>query len=347
MTHKTRIRDGLFTWAALLGLPLVIAFAAHAEMPDTWPKDWPNTDLSKMTVDPDSIVTVSRERDFFESIDDPKYVPVSEADYLPDEPVISVSINGDARAYPQSVMIWHEIVNTEVGGKPVSVTFCPLCNSAMVFDRRVGDRVLDFGVSSMLRYNDLVMYDRQTESWWQQFVGKGIVGELAGTELEQIPARLESFDSFKARHPDGRVLVPNDPNKHPYGASSYAGYEHDTPEQRKRISDPEHRVAPDGIAPLSRVVRVNGEAWHMDLVRREERIELPNGVIITWEPGQKSIFDTKDISKARDVGNVTVQKRTEDGLKDIPYSVDFAFAFHAFHPDAPIHTSLDTVATTE
>ena len=96
------------------------------------------------------------------------------------EPVQTVDINGEVKAYPLGILIWHEIVNDTVGGVPVVVTYCPLCNSALTFDRRLGDRLLDFGVSGNLRFSDMIMYDRQTETWWQQLEGLGIIGELVG-----------------------------------------------------------------------------------------------------------------------------------------------------------------------
>jgi hypothetical protein len=106
----------------------------------------------------------------------------------------------------------HEIVNDVVAGVPVAVTFCSLCNTAVVFDRRLGGRVLEFGVSGFLRNSDMIMSDRQTESWWQQLVGNAIVGEMVGSWLTVLPARLESFAAFKARAPEGLVLVPGSGN---------------------------------------------------------------------------------------------------------------------------------------
>ena len=120
---------------------------------------------------------------------------------------------------PLRILIWHEIVNDEVGGTPVTVTYCPLCNSAIVFDRRVPAHVLDFGTTGKLRNSDLVMYDRQTESWWQQFTGEAIVGSLTGTELKLIPSRLEFFGEFRTRHPGGKVLIPNNPELRTTGAT--------------------------------------------------------------------------------------------------------------------------------
>ena len=124
-------------------------------------------------------------KDGIPSIDDPVFVAAGEVEDLADtEPVMSFFVGDDQRAYPLQILIWHEIVNDTVGGIPIAVTFCPLCNSAVVYDRRVGDAVLDFGTTGKLRNSDLVMYDRQTESWWQQFTGEGIVGVHTGTAAQ-------------------------------------------------------------------------------------------------------------------------------------------------------------------
>ena len=144
------------------------------------------------------------------------------------DPVISVEINGDARAYPLRILIWQEIVNDTVGGKPVSITYCPLCNAAILFDRTLDGVVLDFGTSGLLRHSDLVMYDRQSDSWWQQSTGQAIAGTHSGKKLTILPARLESWADFTARFADtknARVLVPNDPSSRRYGSNPYVGYD--------------------------------------------------------------------------------------------------------------------------
>jgi hypothetical protein len=139
--------------------------------------------------------------------------------------VIELAVGGDARACPLRILIWHEIVNVTVSGVPDTVTYCPLCNSAVVFDRRVPLHVLNFGTTGKLRNSDLVMCDRQTESWWQQFADEAIVGVLTGSQLKLLPACLESFAEFKARHPAGRLFVPTDPKKRDYGRNPYVGYD--------------------------------------------------------------------------------------------------------------------------
>lgn len=267
------------------------------------------------------------------AIDAPRFISVAEVSGLADtEPVIGVVINGDARAYPLQVMTWHEIANDVVGGVPITVTFCPLCNAAVVFDRRAGERTLNFGVSGKLRNSDLIMYDRQTQSWWQQFTGEAIVGQLTGTELKVLPARLESFALFRERAPHGKVLVPHDRRARRYGQNPYPGYD--------KSRDPflYSGAAPRGIAPLARVVTIEDRAWSLRLVRERGRIETTDGLIISWQPGQNSALGGAKIAKARDVGNVLVQRRSERGVEDVAYGVDFAFAFQAFNPDAEIET---------
>jgi hypothetical protein len=196
-----------------LDLPaLGVGSAAKAD-PAVWMQaGWNKTDFSKSRIAWREILSGGPPKDGIPSIDKPTFKAAAEdRELTTKDPVIGLEINGDARAYPLRILIWHEIVNDVVGGMPVTVTYCPLCNSAIVFDRRVPPHVLDFGTTGKLRNSDLVMYDRQTESWWQQFTGEAIVGTLAGTELKLVPARLESFGQFKTRYPGGKVLVPTIP----------------------------------------------------------------------------------------------------------------------------------------
>ncbi len=206
------------------------------------------------------------------------------------------------------------------------MTYCPLCNSAVVFDRRLDDRVLEFGVTGNLRKSDMVMYDRNTESWWQQFLGEAIVGELTGSRLKAIPARLEAWEKFSARHADGRVLVPSGNVRRPYGVNPYRGYDR---AQRPFLYRGDY---PKDIAPMTRVVAVGTQAWSLPLLRDKERVESGD-LVLTWEPGQSSALDAEKIAEGREVGNVVVQRKTGSGLVDVPYDVTFAFVFHAFQPE--------------
>ena len=301
--------------------------------PAFWQSAWPNTDFSNTSIDLDEVMSGGPPKDGIQSIDDPVFVPVAEADDLaPTEPVLSLEIEGDARAYPLRVLIWHEIVNDVVGGQPVAVTYCPLCNSGVVFDRVVNGVATEFGTTGKLRNSDMVMYDRETESWWQQFLGEAIVGELTGTVLEIVPSRVESVERFAARHPDGKMLVPTNPATRSYGRNPYSGY--DTSQWPFL-----YRGDYDGpVPPLARVVVVGDEAWTLEFLRAVGRIEQGD-LVLTWEEGQNSALDAAQISRGRDVGNVVVQRRVDGGLEDVAYDIPFAFVFHAFVPDGIIHHS--------
>ena len=313
-------------------LPAALSAAAAGAW-ETWRLEWPATDFSKRSVDLGEIVSGGPPRDGIPAIDAPVFAPVSELRGIAGiEPVVSVQAGGEARAYPLRILIWHEIVNDRVGGEALTVTFCPLCNTAIVFRRQVGERLLDFGTTGKLRHSDLVMYDRQTESWWQQFTGEAIAGAMTGTVLEPWPARLESLARFRQRFPEGRVLVPAVPDARDYGANPYVGYD--------------GRSAPYGffrgklpaeLPALARVVRVGGEAWALSLLRREGTVRAGD-LVLAWEPGQASALDGNRIAAGADVGNVTVRRMTQAGPVDVVHTVDFAFAFRAFFPQGPIHT---------
>ncbi|WP_417517759.1 DUF3179 domain-containing protein [Minwuia sp.] len=314
-------------------LPMAVLAQTDEQYIQYWKSEWPKTDFTKKSVDFDEILHGGPPRDGIPPIDEPAFVPVAEAEGLEDnQPVIGVVINGEAKAYPLSVLMWHEIANDELGGVPISVTFCPLCNAAIVFDRRLDGRVLDFGTTGRLRNSDLIMWDRQTESWWQQFLGEAIIGELTGKRLDVIPSRLESFARFKARAPEGQVMVPSGRYTRNYGQNPYVGYD--------SLAKPfmYRGDMPTNVPPLMRVVSLGEEgAWSMALVQDKKEIDVGEGRVIRWEPGQYSALDENVIAQSRDVGNVTVT-RTVDGKEvDIVHGIDFAFAYHAFYPDSPIH----------
>lgn len=315
------------------GLAVLTASLASAT-PERWAREGWKTDFAQKSIGLDEILSGGIGRDVIPPIDKPVFKLVDEVTHVADtEPVVGVEINGDARAYPLQIMTWHEIVNDQFGETPVAVTYCPLCNSAIVFERAVGGKVLDFGTTGKLRNSDLVMYDRQTQSWWQQFMGEAIVGEMTGQKLKSIPARLESYANFKARFPNGKVLVPNNEGLRAYGKNPYAGYD------SSRSPFLYNGKMPEGIEPMARVVayRANGklEAVSLSLLTKEQRMEIGD-VVFSWSKGQNSALDTRQISEGRDVGNIVVQKKTAEGLKDMVYDVTFAFVVNAFRPGIAI-----------
>ncbi len=316
----------------------VIGIRQANATPERWRAEgWNKTDFSKTAIDLAEIMSGGPPKDGIPSIDNPEFVAAGQVnDIGAKEPVIGFAMNGKARAYPLRILMWHEIVNDEVGGVPVSVTYCPLCNSAIVFDRRFDGKILDFGTTGKLRNSDMVMYDRQTETWWQQFTGEGIVGQYMGKELKTFPARLESFERFKKRHPKGEVLIPNDPSMRAYGRNPYVNYDLAS---RPFLYNGE---MPKDINPMARVVVFEDKgkltAVSLKLLREKGSVTV-GGVTLTWETGQNSALENERINRGRDVGNVVAQRTAQGGPEDVTYDVTFAFVFHAFFPDRPIRKS--------
>ena len=311
--------------AALAVLLSLTAVPAKAD-PAFWQTEWPNTDFTTTTVDSwTEILSGGPPRDGIPALDAPAFVPVAEAPDLGErEPVIVLDLPGTAaRAYPIRYLTWHEIVNDTVADVPVAVTFCPLCNSALVFLRQVDGRDLSFGVTGKLRNSDMVMYDRETESWWQQAVGEAIVGELTGTQLTQLPSWMAGWDRFRTAHPDGLVMAEPDWDRR-YGTNPYAGYD-----SAARPFLYNGAMPPHDIPPLARVVRVGDRAWPLTRLTQAGEI-VEEGVTIRWTRGQASALDSAEIAQGREVGNIRV--RDASGA-DLPHDVMFAFAFHAFFPE--------------
>jgi Protein of unknown function (DUF3179) len=179
----------------------------------------------------DQIVSGGPPPDGIPSIDEPKFISIQEADkYLEDsELVLGANINGDVRAYPLQILVWHEIVNDKVGGVPVAVTYCPLCFTNQVFNSTIVDDkgktvILEFGTSGKLYNSNLVMYDRTTKSLWSQAMAQAIVGKLAGVKLERIPFDVSYWKEWKQLYPESKVLSRDTGSTRPYGADPYGDY---------------------------------------------------------------------------------------------------------------------------
>ena len=335
------------------------------------------TDFSRHTVPYSEIMSGGVPRDGIPPLDDPGFVTQDEADdYVEDqEPVVVFEANGEAKAYPLQILTWHEIVNDEVGGLPVSVTYCPLCNSAVAFDRRLGGVVYDFGTSGNLRNSDLVMWDRQTESWWQQLTGEAIVGELAGKVLTFLPAALVSYGDFKQANPEGLVLSRATGYPRDYGSNPYTGY--DKADSHPFLYD---GALDDRLPPKERVVTVTvGDAdvaFPYPVLAEEGAVNYElNGqpLAVFHTSGTTSALDGRSISGSRDVGGTgvfdpsaggqTLTFHTEDGkivdeetgsvwtvlgralegplageqLRPIVHGDHFWFSWVAFKPDTLVY----------
>ena len=275
------------------------------------------TDFSKHIVPLSEIQSGGPPRDGIPPIDQPTFVaPAAATAWLADnEPVVIYEENGDARAYPLQILIWHEIVNDTVGGRPVTVTFCPLCNTAIAFDRRLDGVTYDFGTTGNLRRSDLVMWDRQTESWWQQITGEAIVGDLVGARLTPVPAAIQSFAAFRAAFPGGQVLSRETGFRRDYGRNPYVGYDDVS-------SSPFLYAGPSAgrLPPMARVVTValNGEAAAYSFAQLEQRGVAQDRVggvpvVILYQKGTASALDAGRIAGSRDIGAAGVFEPAVEG----------------------------------
>jgi Protein of unknown function (DUF3179) len=280
--------------------------------------EW-ETDFSRHSVPLDEFIGGGPPKDGIPSIDDPKFSSVREAaEFLESrEPVAVLEVDGAARAYPLQILVWHEIVNDELAGRPVAMTYCPLCNSTVAFNREVDGEVLEFGTTGLLRSSDLVMYDRRTESWWQQITAEAVVGELTGAKLDVLPSQVLSWEEFERLHPDGEVLSRDTGVERDYGRNPYTAYDRNPRSapflfegEPDRSLPPKERVAAVTTGDRSAVVypfsRLERDAPVNDEVDGKP-------IAVFFDPDVASALDSSVLSEGRDVGAAAVFERVADG----------------------------------
>jgi hypothetical protein len=222
-----------------------------------------------------------------------------------------VEVADDVRAYPLAIMTQHEIVNDVIAGEPIVVTYCPLCNSGLAFERTVDGEVLDFGTSGRLFQSNLVMYDRQTRSLWSQFTGQAVVAvDESGyveTVLERLPTAVVSWSDFRDAHPDGLVLSPSTNPGRNYGRNPYVDY--DGSSNGFLFRGP----ADDRLPANERVVGIGDDdeavAVTLSALRNDRVVEVTfkdEALVVLWTPGQASALDTPEIDEGQDVGSTGV-----------------------------------------
>jgi hypothetical protein len=260
-------------------------------------------------------------RDGIPALDQPIVLTAAESSWGDEEIVVGVVRSGKARAYPLSVLVWHELVNDVLGGDPILVSYCPLCATALVFDRRLDGRVRNFGVSGLLYRSDLLMFDRETESLWSQIAARAVTGDFLGRRLELLRSKIVPWKIWKDLHPKTTILSPQTGHNRDYGNPPYGDYM-----ASKRLAFPVQFDSsrhpklptlglrfPDGPSrayPSDEVVRAGGRV-------EENFSELP--VVIRYD-AKAQTFDY-----------------------DVPSEIEvvegFWFAWMAFHPESSVFIS--------
>jgi len=294
-----------------------VANAAREDVPSAL-DDRDNPAFPAPLIDPDELISGGPPPDGIPAIDAPAFERADNVDWLEDnEPVLSLTVGGETRAYPLRVMTWHEIVNDVVGGVPVAVTYCPLCNSGVAFERTVtGHGILSFGTSGLLYADNLVMYDRQTESLWPQLTGEASVGDLTGTKLVAIPMGTVAWRDFVAADPTARVLSQDTGFDRRYGVNPYSGY--DDPDGRLLFGLPDDLDT--RLLVKERVVGLVDGSSSVAVVRSSlagrDPLEVTVGsrrVVVWHRPGQASALDAGTIAGGADIGTVGVFLPVLDG----------------------------------
>jgi hypothetical protein len=318
----------------------------------------------KSIVPLDQIVGGGPPPDGIPSIDNPKFISVQEASkFLEDsELVLGLNINGDIRAYPLQILVWHEIVNDEIGSIPVAVTYCPLCFTNQVFNRTIddGQEVVEFGTSGKLYNSNLVMYDRTSKSLWSQAMAEGIVGKYAGTKLERVPFDVAYWKEWKQLYPDSKILSRDTGSNRPYGVDPYGDY-YTNSDVLFPISNRDDRLGLKEIVvgfenkgqykvyklqeiEDNKVIndQVNGKSITLFssypfMIRAYDPIAQGQTLEFTYNPKSKNFLDEQTGSEWNFEGKAISGQMKGKQLTRLPFDEGFWFEWVAFHPKTEIY----------
>ncbi len=298
-------------------------------------------------------------KDGIPSIDTPKFVQASQAQFLKDDDlVIGLRLNGETRAYPLFILVWHEIVNDKLGDTPVSVTYCPLCFTTQVFERTLNGTEVQFGTSGKLYNSNLVMYDRLTGSYWSQALGQSITGQLAGEELKKIPFDVARWGDWKSLYPDSLVLTTETGFERPYGSDPYGNY-YTSSEIIFPVAHKDERMHPKEIIAGYHDInsykaykfhdvesvkaindKINGKeillvSLYPNMVRAFDRKVDGNSIEFVFSDGK--IMDKQTSSEWNFDGQAVTGSLKGKHLERIALNPGFWFEWVAFHPETEIY----------
>lgn len=279
-------------------------------------------DLSNATIPVDEIHSGGPPRDGIPSIDKPRFEGVEAADrwLKAGDVVISLSLEGERRAYPLRILVWHEIVNDRFGERPVAVTYCPLCGTAMAFDARVDGSRRTFGVSGLLYNSDVLMYDRQTESLWSQLAMKAVSGPAEGTPLELLPSVHMEWGKWKETYPQGRVLSRKTGSSRNYGRTPYKSYE-----KTERLMFPARKYRDE----------LKNKTWIVGLHLGDYSAAFPLGELKGAGEVEAKLGEQR-LRIHHDAEEGTVRAETVPEGKRIPTTRVYWFAWQAFYPETAL-----------
>lgn len=276
-------------------------------------------DISSASIPVAEILQGGPPRDGIPAIDQPQFVTVKEAGFLqPEDRVLGIVLEGQAKAYPINILNWHEIVNDTIDGNHFVITYCPLCGTGVAFSASIGRKKLRFGVSGLLYNSDVLLYDRTTESLWSQIMGQAVTGRFKGTRLQMLPLRHTTWSEWRSRHPETSVLSTKTGYNRDYRRNPYAGYE--TSSQLFFAVTPS---APQSFHPKERVLGLQAgnvyKAYPFVELNRNGKPKFTDQI----NGHQFTIFwDRKNQS-----GSIQ-----DSNGKTVPIIQGYWFAWFAFHP---------------
>ena len=264
-------------------------------------------------------------RDGIPALDDPRFLTGSQRDQQirPGDRVMGVSYNGIAKAYPIAVLDYHVVVNDSFGDTAMTVTFCPLCGTGMVFRAEAADQLLNFGVSGLVYNNDLLLYDRNTKSLWSQMMKKAVTGPLKGTTLTQVPAQYTSWANWSKQHPQSLLLSRDTGHQRNYDQDPYAEYK---------------RLPMVLFATLHSDWRLPAKTWVVGLTAGDEALALPFEELDSLESALVVTVGGQAFEIQWDKAAQSARVFDADG-NEHPATAGYWFAWVAFHPATALYLS--------
>lgn len=278
--------------------------------------------FSKHSIPTGKIVSGGPLKDGIPALLAPKFIPVAQATFLSDDDrILAIAQGGEAKAYPIKILNWHEIVNDSLSGRPVLITYCPLCGTGMAFDPVIDGKKLTFGVSGLLYQSDVLMYDHQTESLWSQIKQEAVTGDMMGHRLTLLPLRHTTWGIWKREHPNDLVLSTDTGYVRDYSRDPYASYA-----QSSLLMFPVEKL--DG--------RLDPKSWVIGLEINGQTKAYPFSELEKLSEPLTDAIDSEQVTIHYDHASRTATI-TDRGGREMPSIVAYWFAWAAFHPKTALY----------